>query len=196
MPYEVKYWNNLWVMSKAGDIPGYDSITVFIKELKIGITLGTASAVGKNFPIQDCMRSLVDIMVNAVEKVVAIAQQGEVYPPPQDQVEKILGCYFLKNFFGTNATVSVTIPGEDGREVEVSSPALGPGGIFASFRGCQGSSCMFQLDMVDSTCFVSETAAVQGQYMVFDESQSKRILYFPTMYGANDKAFFWKGSCV
>jgi len=193
MPFEMYYFDNLWLMTKGGSLPGFYSLSVFVKELKLGFTIGTSPKYnGPQFLLENVTLGAVNILVNAVKLMVSQGQQREVYPPPQDGVvQQYTGCYNLTSEFVSEWMVLVEDDSNGEFKLLTENP---PSPVSLYFRGQTGGVYTFQIGMTpELPCINTEVGALEGQYLQLEMVGSVRAINLSSMSGEGTYAF--QGPC-
>jgi CubicO group peptidase (beta-lactamase class C family) len=175
LPYEMYFLDDLWVMTKGGDLPGFDSESLYVKELKLGVTMSTSMGYGIPPPLNVAFEALV-IMAEALKEVIASQQATLIYPPPpQLVVSQIVGCYSA-TFFGMNETLHITAAANGELVME---------GYPLYYRNQEPQGYLFQagMDPSKNACVGDETAAGEGQYVIIVPVGETFVLQLPTLLG-------------
>jgi len=183
LPYEMYYIDNLWVMTKGGDLPGFDSISLYIQELKLGITMLTSVGY-PSVPLNNIVAiPAVSIMAEAIKSVIAASQAVVFSPPPPELIPWVFGCY-TQLVLSEQVTIFISLNDTTG-ELMVGSSQGGPtSGLSYSYISNLGYE--FQIGMFPPAlgCFADEIDAFEGQYLVFQpQGDNNYVIFLPTLIG-------------
>jgi len=183
LPYEMYFFDNLWVMTKGGSLPGHYSETFYVKELKLGVSIATSPGFGIIPPLNVAFSAL-SIMAGAVKSVLAAQQSALIYPAPPNIVPDLVGC-FTGPVLDTSITFTITV---------ISTGELQIQGITIYYRNLSPDGYLFQAGMQTGVCSDDEVGAMEGQYILFQPTGNTYSLIFPTLVGLGDQ--FVKTQCL
>jgi len=174
LPYEMIYLDDLWVMTKGGSLPGFNSLSLYVKELKLGVTMATSTPVDIQPPLQLADSAIV-IMAEAMKAAIAVTQNTLIYPAPPNIINNLVGCY-IGTVFGVNNTIVVT---------QTPTGELQVLGMDLYYREHLSSNYIFQIGMQIIDCYDEEVGAYEGQYVFFQTVGNTYQLVFPTLLGTD-----------
>jgi len=183
MPFEIVFLDNVWIMSKGGDIGGYHSMTGWVKSLRLGFTLMEAA---NTYPTESTFLQVMDVLITAFKQVIAKYQATFRQPPPDPSV--VIGCYSFVSDATDNTTVVISNqPAPVGLIYTLQFNGVTIGSIELNYKNtAQDGSLWFQFNQMQGfSCAIAEVGAYEGQYVLFKVVNGQAVsVSLPATLGA------------